>query len=437
MKSAEKTQWLVPSRVTTGLLQRKCACGGQSGLAGECKDCQEEKSKLQRSARGPARGAAPDIVHEVLNSSGEPLEKSTRAAMETRFGHDFSNVRVHTDARAAESADAVNAFAYTVRNDIVFASGKYSPATDSGSQLIAHELTHVVQQSRSGPSSAGNLVLDEPHSQMELQAEQAASTASQEHSVKAAAANHTASVQRQQAPPPAPKAPAKAPAKKTSKAAEKKTYPVENCPLPSDFPDEHEAGMNMMCVAPASFEKNSQCNLTAKHLELLNKAKEPALKRVEKAEARMHWLGGPEYAERVGRRIFKGEPPDKATIQQTLTKLVKILGGTSLQFRGATCADPLCESVEERQHAVAYESGPTEPVAICERSFLPGYLPKLARTVIHEAVHLAGIDIDPNIKERYCDGKGCEDKCDDTTNAEAWTLFIDCLGGPLIKPKTE
>src|SRR4029434_4707957 len=98
--------------------------------------------------------------------------------------------------------------------------------------------------------------------------------------------------------------------------------------------------------------KHPQSNLTAKHLELINTAKAPALKRVEKAESRMHWLGGPEYAERIGRRIFKGEAPDKERSQQTLTRLVKILTGTSLRFRGATCADPLCESAEDRQHAV-------------------------------------------------------------------------------------
>ncbi len=66
--------------------------------------------------------------------------------MEPRFGHDFSGVRVHTDSRAAESARAVNAHAYTVGNDIVFAPGKYQPDAHSGRELLAHELAHTVQQ---------------------------------------------------------------------------------------------------------------------------------------------------------------------------------------------------------------------------------------------------------------------------------------------------
>lgn len=174
MKRAEKTQPFRPAPVASGLLQRKCACGGASGLAGECKECSEEKQKLMRSEKGAARGSIPPVVHEVLSSPGEPLEESTRASMESRFGHDFSHVRVHTDSRAAESADAVNAFAYTVGHNIVFADGKFSPSTSSGRQLIAHELTHVVQQSRAGASGGGDLVVEPPHTQMEQQAKQAA-----------------------------------------------------------------------------------------------------------------------------------------------------------------------------------------------------------------------------------------------------------------------
>jgi hypothetical protein len=85
-------------------------------------------------------------VHEVLQLPGQPLDKSTQAYFEPRFGHDFSRVRVHADARAAESARHVSAHAYTVGKDIVFAAGRFSPTTDDGRRLIAHELTHVVQQ---------------------------------------------------------------------------------------------------------------------------------------------------------------------------------------------------------------------------------------------------------------------------------------------------
>jgi hypothetical protein len=88
----------------------------------------------------------PPVVREVLNSPGQPLDMATRSFMEPRFKHDFSQVRVHTDDRAGESARAVNALAYTAGRDIVFAAGGYRPEYDEGKRLLAHELAHVVQQ---------------------------------------------------------------------------------------------------------------------------------------------------------------------------------------------------------------------------------------------------------------------------------------------------
>jgi hypothetical protein len=101
---------------------------------------------LQRSAldRGPE--AAPPIVHQTLRDPGEPLDGETQAAMGARFQHDFSGVRVHTDRRAAASARAVDAAAYTVGEHVVFDRGRYAPETDAGRGLLAHELAHVVQQ---------------------------------------------------------------------------------------------------------------------------------------------------------------------------------------------------------------------------------------------------------------------------------------------------
>jgi len=93
-----------------------------------------------------AAGALPPIVREVLNSPGVPLTAEARAAMEARFGEDFSTVRIHADARSADSARAVNARAYSVGRDVVFGSAQYAPSTTAGQDLLAHELTHVVQQ---------------------------------------------------------------------------------------------------------------------------------------------------------------------------------------------------------------------------------------------------------------------------------------------------
>ncbi|MBW4518160.1 MAG: DUF4157 domain-containing protein [Scytolyngbya sp. HA4215-MV1] len=115
----------------------------------KCTACEEE-DKLQRKESGSMGGTpatVPPVVHEVLSSPGQPLGMTERAFMEPRFGQDFSDVRVHTDAKAAESAAAVQARAYTVGNNIVF-GGKESP---SDLPVLAHELTHVVQQSGASP----------------------------------------------------------------------------------------------------------------------------------------------------------------------------------------------------------------------------------------------------------------------------------------------
>jgi hypothetical protein len=128
------------------LLQRKCACGGSVGFSGKCEDCAKDGLAVQRRAPGPATGLAPPIVHEVLRSSGQPLDAATRAFMEPRFGHDFSRVRIHADAKAARSAEAIDALAYTVGSQVVFGAGRYAPTSGKGQELLAHELTHVVQQ---------------------------------------------------------------------------------------------------------------------------------------------------------------------------------------------------------------------------------------------------------------------------------------------------
>ena len=158
---------LAPPALGTGAhpgIQRKCASCATSGSS--CPKCEaDEKAALQRkesASAAPARQAAPSsnrdqpgaavsrvapaIVHDVLNSPGQPLKPETRALYESRFGFDFSPVRVHSDAEAAESASAVNARAYTVGRHLVFAARQYAPETNAGKWLLAHELAHVVQQ---------------------------------------------------------------------------------------------------------------------------------------------------------------------------------------------------------------------------------------------------------------------------------------------------
>src|SRR5437879_7036582 len=117
-------------------------------------------------------------VKDVVGSvGGTTIDKDTRGLMESRLGADFSDVRVHTDAKASESARSVQAYAYTVGSDVVFQSGRYEPESDSGKRMLAHELTHVVQQ-RSGPVAGtpapGGIQISHPSDRFEQAAESSA-----------------------------------------------------------------------------------------------------------------------------------------------------------------------------------------------------------------------------------------------------------------------
>jgi hypothetical protein len=177
------------------VLQRACACG-QHSMSGECEDC--KKQRVQRHAAGPIGATfAPRAVHDVLNGPARPLDPAVRHFMEPRFSQDFSSiaamnfrpaalpigkaddayeaeatrhadrlgegrtfgntrrdlsgVRVHTGPEAAEAAQSVNARAFTVGRDIVFGTGQYAPQSRDGLWLLAHELTHVLQQGPDAP----------------------------------------------------------------------------------------------------------------------------------------------------------------------------------------------------------------------------------------------------------------------------------------------
>lgn len=173
-----------------GILQRQCVgCGQHAIAAGECETCTKKKRGLQRKLAigsshdplereadrvaaqvmaAPAHPAvghtlpriqrysgpiiegsdtAPASVDRVLASPGRPLEPALQQDMGQRFGYDFSQVRVHTGAAAARSAQEVDASAYTVGRNIAFNAGRFRPSTPEGKRLLAHELAHVVQQS--------------------------------------------------------------------------------------------------------------------------------------------------------------------------------------------------------------------------------------------------------------------------------------------------
>ncbi|MFB6953371.1 DUF4157 domain-containing protein [Streptomyces niveus] len=144
---------------------------------------------LQRAvgngALGPviqrARGATPDQaederrspVHDVVSSGGSPLDSETRTDLESRMGADFSDVRIHNDSAAHESAKGVGAHAYTVGNNVVFQRDAYDPSSPQGRTTLAHELTHVIQQ-RQGPvegtEAPGGIRVSDPSDRFEREA---------------------------------------------------------------------------------------------------------------------------------------------------------------------------------------------------------------------------------------------------------------------------
>ena len=130
----------------SGEIQRKpgCACGG---VCPQCAGSTETPQVLRKAAGAPSGSlAAPPVVNEVVRSSGSPLDTPTRSFMEQRLGQDFSHVRVHTDSKAADAAQSIQARAFTLGNNVVFNRGEFTPQSASGKKLLAHELTHVVQQ---------------------------------------------------------------------------------------------------------------------------------------------------------------------------------------------------------------------------------------------------------------------------------------------------
>jgi hypothetical protein len=115
---------------------------------------EEEEIVQAKESASQAPEVTPGLESRIqsLKGGGQPLPESVRAFFEPFFGYDFSQVRVHNDTQAAESTKAINARAFTLGKDVVFGAGQYAPETSSGKRLLAHELTHVVQQADEVPT---------------------------------------------------------------------------------------------------------------------------------------------------------------------------------------------------------------------------------------------------------------------------------------------
>lgn len=134
----------------------RCQRRFQQGKPLNCEECEEEVQRTERSAKTPEVDATLAEQIRSLRGGGTPLPDGVRSFLEPRFGEDFSDVHVHTGSRADEAARSVNATAFTVGTDVVFRSGAYRPGTDGGRRLLAHELTHVVQQRGARPRAKGH-----------------------------------------------------------------------------------------------------------------------------------------------------------------------------------------------------------------------------------------------------------------------------------------
>lgn len=207
---------IVPVR--PALLQRACACAAKGSAHGEGGDCGRKHTGLQRQGNG-AVGSLPPSVHATLRMPGAPLAPVTRVFMQERIGRDFSSVRVHTDAAAAESAREVAAQAYTVGTHVVFERGRYRPETPDGAHLLAHELAHVAQQQGAAVAAPADLRVGAAGSAAEHEADRIADNVLAPQQRAAAVSAQPARLARQPmnappnpyregAPQPAPRPPA-------------------------------------------------------------------------------------------------------------------------------------------------------------------------------------------------------------------------------------
>ena len=173
---------------------------GGSNRSTECPECKSEKERLIQGKSARVSRSSSSVSDNILNhlGPGRSLDAVTTNLMEQRFGHDFSHVRVHTNAQAAESAQSFDAQAYTVGHHIVFDQGMYRPNSHAGRLLLAHELTHVVQQRRNGGHTAG--LLDHPGDAHETVANRITNAMSSGQSVTGIATGTVPAIQRQSRP---------------------------------------------------------------------------------------------------------------------------------------------------------------------------------------------------------------------------------------------
>ncbi len=439
------------------VLQRKCACGQHTPGASSCGACARKDETLQRHTgrqSEAARTVAPPIVHEVLGSAGQPLEGATRAFMESRFAHDFSRVRVHTDEQAAQSAQAVNALAYTVGRDVVFGAGRYAPQTHEGRKLIAHELTHTVQQSSTNHLHGKSLTVSPASDAGEHEAERAASLLDDASPSLPSPVTQTRQssvmqprLQRQPAPFADPMAdPIHAPG--IEQYRREQGLPVSGVdesgrPVGPSAAQIKYGKVKMLCPHVGTSGKREDlraalcvgqvepgmpwgCDFREEHEKYLRAAKDKAAAHVRRASRRVKsGADGRAFADELANRLFLFDIPSVTQVVKVLDKLEPLLSGDKARFAGRSCADPMCHLLP----AVAYVTAAGQlPIYICPLAF--NEPAKIYQYILHEAVHWAGIDADPKTKEISCESVDCVTPCAGQDVADAWMHYLNCLGQP-------
>jgi hypothetical protein len=406
---------------------------------------------------------------------GQPLDAATRAFFEPRFGHDFGHVRVHADIAAAESAASVNALAYTVGRDIVFGAGQYLPGTVGGNRLLAHELSHVVQQTGGGHRSASGLMVQRQE-------------APEDDYARKVIKNEKIDVRAQLALLRLLRGPAQDReqaiemideiekdtlkgifgddlGKAVELASQRGKPRWELVPPDRDafyindglldapvmvfkqvaggFPRLDRALISAYRADPLVIEEQCpdsrsvppSCTFTEIQRAALQLHLMQARRRAQDASDLLARPDGPSIALAVAGQMFDSEGvPDIAEINTTVNGTAGILSISNFRFACRTCGDPACHASGN----VAFAVKPGQmPISICAfRLLQPAFVKHVRRTIIHEAVHLSGIDMNAALDEFYCPENmpECEGACRGKENADTWARYIDCLAFPPMLP---
>lgn len=418
---------LEPQRVpwspaSNGVMQRACDCGNHTiASGGECNGCRKKRSSLQRATEESEfgvrnSGGAPPIVHDVLRSPGRPLDAATRNFMEPRFGYDFSSVRVHSDARAAESARSVNALAYTVGRDIVVQPQHYKPEASEGKRLLAHELTHVLQQGHGMLSPSHSPGGPGPTMQAKLEI-------GESNDVYEREADVVADKVMRMSDPKGPATSGISPATSRELTAQRQSHVVAST-LASPFiqrqtPPQAPPPQPVAPVAPNPQQQ-----------PIIEAARAAAALRTQIALLRVRGIVPPgpsnrpdpgqrmqDRARRLARIMFQWDNPNMDQIEEVISSMVTRL--TNPQVMVAGPGDPECST------RGGYVRGFRPPIVLCP-TFFSSSAEQQIRTMIHESAHLARIG-SASVAESYCVDFDCETSCGGFESADSWAHFIHCL----------